>query len=96
MLHFTVNCASWTLLCNPFGALSRISMACRRLKSLLKELILSIPELARAANLSEKTVRNLVSGEHKPSARTRREIVDAVNRALEKKKRPQVGSEIFD
>ena len=70
-------------------------MACQQLKKLLSELVMSIPELARAASLSEKSVRNVIKGKHRPQARIMRQIIAAINEELEKKNRPAVGPEIF-
>jgi hypothetical protein len=72
-------------------------MAAHRLKKLLSEvLIISIPELARKANVNEKSVRNLFVGKHKSRERTRRDVLDAINKELAKKRRDEVGPEIFD
>ena len=71
-------------------------MACRRLQQLLKKLVISIPELARYASLSEKAVRNIIEGKNKPRTQTQRAIIGAVNQELAKRDLSPVGPEIFD
>ena len=71
-------------------------MAARILKHLIsKVLVLSIPEFARKANLSDKGVRNLFDGKHKPRERTRRDVLKAINDELVKIKKKPVGLRNF-
>jgi len=71
-------------------------MAAQRLKKLLCDvLIISIPELARLANVNENTVRSLFKANHNPRERTKRDVLLAINKELEKKKIKNVGTEIF-
>lgn len=71
-------------------------MACRRLKELINELLISIPEIARKANKSEKTVRNLIGGTHQSRPGTKRAVLKAINQDLKERNRDPVGPEIFE
>ncbi len=58
--------------------------------------LLSFAELARAAGLSEKTIRNLKQGNHVLRPQTKRSILKGLNKLLKEQDKSPVESDIFN
>ena len=67
-----------------------------KLLDLLDENLISLSELARAADINEKTARNLRNGKHELRTQTKRRILEGLNRLLSRLGKRTVGSTIFN
>jgi DNA-binding Xre family transcriptional regulator len=66
-----------------------------KLAKIMNQILLSDSELAAAAGLSAKTIKNLKEGKNASRLRTKRMCLDALNRFLTERGHDAVGPEVF-
>ena len=74
---------------------SRGDTVASKLNRLLEQNLISDAALARAAGLSDKTVKNVKRATHAPRTDTKRKVLDGLNSILQEMGEARVGPEIF-